>query len=127
MGIDAVRARKVLAGVRLVNGLLALLAPRFLLRRLGTDPDRDPSGIYPFRLFGIRTVIIGADLLLLTGEESRRAGRLAVLIHACDTASAATCLVKGYLPRRAGVAATLVSGVNTALAVIAARDQTGST
>jgi hypothetical protein len=119
--IDAVRARKVLAGVRLVNGGLALLAPQFLLRRLGTDPDRDPSGIYPFRMFGIRTVLIGADLLLLTGEESRRATKLAVVIHATDTASAATCLVKGYLPRRAGVVATLISSANTVLAVIAAR------
>jgi hypothetical protein len=120
--IDAVRARKVLAGVRLANGAMALLAPRFLLRRLGTDPDRDPSGIYPFRMFGIRTVLIGADLLLLTGEESRRASKLAVVIHATDTASAATCLVKGYLPRRAGIVATLISSVNTVLAVIAARD-----
>jgi hypothetical protein len=111
----------VLAGVRLLNGGLALLAPQVLLRRLGTDPEKDPSGIYPFRLFGIRTVLIGADLLLLTGEESRRATKLAVVIHATDTASAATCLVKGYLPRRAGVVASLVSGVNTVLAVIAAR------
>jgi hypothetical protein len=120
--IDAARARQLLAGVRLVNGGLALFAPQFLLRRLGTDPDRDPSGIYPFRMFGIRTVLIGADLLLLTGEQSRRASRLAVVIHASDTASAATCLVKGYLPRRVGVVATLISSVNTVLAVIAARD-----
>jgi hypothetical protein len=121
MVIDAVRARRVLAVVRLVNGGLGLLAPRVLLRRLGTDPDRDPSGIYPFRMFGIRTLLIGADLLLLTGEESRRATKMAVVIHATDTASAATCLVKGSLPRRAGIVATLISGVNTALAVIAAR------
>ena len=121
MVIDAARARKVLGVVRLVNGGLALLAPQFLLRRLGTDPERDPSGIYPFRMFGIRTVLIGADLLLLSGEESRRASKLAVVIHATDTASAATCLVKGYLPKRAGVVATLISSVNTVLAVIAAR------
>lgn len=121
MVVDAARARKLLAAVRLVNGGLALLAPQLLLRRLGTDPDRDPSGIYPFRMFGIRTVLIGADLLLLTGEQSRRATRLAVVIHASDTVTAATCLVKGYLPRRAGVAATLISATNTGLAVIAAR------
>jgi hypothetical protein len=119
--IDAARARKVLAGIRIVNGGLALLAPQLLLRRLGTDPDSDPSGIYPFRMFGIRTVLIGADLLILTGEQSRRATQMAVVIHASDTATAATCLVKGYLPPKAGVAATLISGVNTALAVIAAR------
>lgn len=122
MVIDAAKARKLLAGIRLVNGALALVAPKFLLRRLGTDPNRDPSGIYPFRMFGIRTVLIGADLLLLTGEESKRASKLAVVIHATDTANAATCLVKGYLPRRAGIVATLISGVNTVLAVIAARD-----
>lgn len=126
MIIDATKARKLLAGIRLVNGLLALKAPKFLLRRLGTDADRDPSGIYPFRMFGIRTVLIGADLLLLTGEESRRATKLAVVIHATDTANAATCLLKGYLPRRAGVVATVISAVNTVLAVIAARgDQSG--
>jgi uncharacterized protein YjeT (DUF2065 family) len=120
--VDAARARKVLAVVRIVNGLLALLAPKFLLRRLGTDADHDPSGIYPFRMFGIRTVLIGADLLLLTGEESRRAGKLAVVIHASDTANAATCLVKGYLPRKAGIIATLISAGNTVLAVLATRD-----
>jgi hypothetical protein len=120
--IDGARARKALAAIRLVNGALALLTPRLLIRRLGTDPDRDPSAIYPFRMFGVRTVIIGADLLLLTGEEQKRATKLAVLIHATDTATAATCLVKGYLPRRAGIMATAISGLNTVLALIAAKD-----
>jgi hypothetical protein len=120
--IDGARARKALAAIRLVNGALALLTPRLLIRRLGTDPDRDPSAIYPFKMFGVRTVIIGADLLLLTGEEQKRATKLAVLIHATDTATAATCLVKGYLPRKAGIMATAISGLNTVLALIAARD-----
>jgi hypothetical protein len=30
--------------------------------------------------------------------------------------------VKGYLPRKAGIVATAISGVNTVLAVIAAKD-----
>lgn len=123
MLIDGERARRTLAAIRLLNGALALVAPRLLIRRLGTDPDRDPSAIYPFRMFGVRTVIIGADLLLLTGEEQRRATRLAMLIHATDTATAATCLIKGYLPRKAGVIATAVSSLNTILAVIAARTE----
>ena len=122
MLIDADRARQKLAAIRLINGALALFAPRFLIRRLGTDPDVDPSAIYPFRMFGVRTLIIGTDLLLLTGEEQKRASKLAVLIHATDTASAATCLVKGYLPRKAGIVATAISGLNTVLAVIAAKD-----
>lgn len=121
MAIDGRRARQALGAIRLVNGALALFAPRFLIRRLGTDPDLDPSAVYPFRMFGVRTLLIGADLLLLTGEESRRATRLAVVIHATDTASAATCLVKGYLPRKAGIVATAISSLNTVLAVIAAR------
>jgi hypothetical protein len=120
--ISGVQARQKLAAIRLINGALALFAPRFLIRQLGTDPDVDPSAIYPFRMFGIRTLIIGTDLLLLTGEEQKRATKLAVLIHATDTASAATCLVKGYLPRKAGIVATAISAVNTALAVIAAKD-----
>jgi hypothetical protein len=120
--IDGERARKTLAAIRLFNGALALAAPRVLIRRLGTDPDLDPSAVYPFRMFGVRTVIIGADLLVLTGEEQRRATKLAVLIHATDTVSAANCLIKGYLPRKAGLMATAISGLNTALAVIAARD-----
>ena len=121
MAIDGRRARQALGAIRLVNGALALFAPRFLIRRLGTEPDRDPSAVYPVRMFGVRTLLIGADLLLLTGEESRRATRLAVVIHATDTASAATCLVKGYLPRKAGIVATAISSLNTVLAVIAAR------
>lgn len=121
MVVDAARARQMLAVVRIVNGALALLAPKFLLRRLGTDAEQDPSAIYPFRMFGIRTVLIGADLLLLTGEESRRASRIAVVIHATDTANAATCLVKGYLPRKAGIMSTLISAGNTVLAVLATR------
>jgi hypothetical protein len=120
--ISGDQARQKLAAIRLINGALALFAPRFLIRRLGTDPDVDPSAIYPFRMFGIRTLIIGADLLMLTGEEQRRATKMAVLIHATDTASAATCLVKGYLPRKAGIVATAISGLNTVLAVIAARE-----
>lgn len=124
MVIDGARARQTLAFVRIVNGGLALFAPKFLLQRLGTDAEQDPSGIYPFRMFGIRTLLIGADLLLLTGEEQRRATRLAVLIHASDTASAATCLLRGYLPKRVGVLTTAISAGNTVLAVVAARDQT---
>ena len=56
-------------------------------------------------MFGIRTIIIGLDLLLLTGEELRRAEKLAVVIHASDTLSAAATTVRGDLPRRQGLVA----------------------
>jgi hypothetical protein len=122
MAIDPALARKTLAGVRLVNGTLGLLAPTFLLKRLGADPDVDGSGVYPFRMFGIRTVLLGADLLLLDGEDRRRAARMAVVIHASDTLSAACAGHRGHLPRRVAVLATAISATNTALAVIAMRD-----
>jgi hypothetical protein len=112
-------ARQALAAIRIVNGAAALVAPRFMLRRLGVDPRVEPSGVYPFRMFGIRTVLIGADLLVLSGAELRRADQFAVLIHATDTVSAATTGFTHALPRRAAITATLVSATNTALAVVA--------
>ena len=115
-------ARKALAAVRLFNGTAGLLAPRLLLQRLGTDPAVDRSGFYPFRMFGIRTILLGADLLFLSGEQRRRATRLAVLIHATDTISAATAGVRGDLPRKAAVVATAISAGNTALAIAATRE-----
>ena len=115
-------ARQVLAAVRIVNGALGLFAPRFLLRRLAVDPERDRSGVYPFRMFGVRTIVLGAELLLVDGEERRRATRLAVLIHATDTLSAITAGIRGDLPRRAAVTATLVSAGNTVLAILSTRE-----
>ena len=122
MGFDPAAPRKVLAAIRIFNGTAALLAPEFLLRRLGTDLSRDRSGVYPFRMFGIRTILIGADLLVLQGEQRRRATQLAVLIHASDTVAAATAGLRGDLPRKAAATTTLISAVNTVLAVLATRE-----
>lgn len=112
-------ARKALAAIRIFNGTAGLLAPEMVLGRLGVDTTNDRSGTYPFRMFGIRTILIGLDLLLLTGEDLRRAERLAVLIHATDTMSAAVTAVRGDLPRKQGVVATVISAVNTVLALVA--------
>jgi len=95
------------------------LAPEALLGRLGVDTAKDRSGTYPFRMFGIRTILIGLDLLLLTGDELRRAEKLAVLIHASDMILAGITTVHGDLPRKQGLVATAISAVNTGLAVIA--------
>lgn len=114
-------ARKALAAVRIVMGAAGLVAPELMLRRLGVNTTLDRSGTYPFRMFGIRTVLIGADLLLLQGNDLRRASRFAVVIHATDTISAATTGIRGDLPRRQAIMATSISAVNTALAVAALR------
>jgi hypothetical protein len=119
--INSDRAGRALAIVRLFNGSAALLAPELMLRRLGTDPRHDPSGIYPLRMFGIRTVLIGVQLLASRGEARRHAARIGILIHASDTIAAATGGLRGQLPRRAALVTTLISSVNTALAVVASR------
>ncbi|WP_286175187.1 hypothetical protein [Mycobacterium sp. DL99] len=111
-------ARTALAVIRIINGATALVAPERLLTRLGVDTTHDHSASYPFRMFGIRTVLIGLDLLLLRGSELRRAENLAVLIHATDTLSAAVTTARGDLPRRHGVTATAISAINTALAIV---------
>jgi hypothetical protein len=119
--LGPVAARKALATIRIVNGALALVAPEVLMGRLGVDTSRDRSGSYPFRMFGIRTVLIGADLLLLSGAELRRAERLALLIHASDTVSASVTTLRGDLQLKHGLVATAISATNTVLAVAALR------
>ena len=120
--ITSQRARTVLATIRLINGILGFVAPMVLLRRLGFDQTSGRAGVYPFRMFGIRTILIGADLLLLEGEQRQRATRFAVVIHAADTISAASAGLSGDLPRKAAVMTTALSAGNTVLAVLALGD-----
>jgi len=106
--------------IRFVNGILALLAPGFLARRLGVRPESQPAMLYVFRMFGIRTVLIALDLWLRPTER-RRALRQGILIHASDTTAALMAGLFGQLPARSAATATLISATNTALAIVAAR------
>jgi hypothetical protein len=121
VGIDAVRrrraARYALAGVRLVNGTLGLVAPGFLSHRLEPEVDPHPATIYAFRMFGVRTVVLGVVLLRREGAELERELRHAVLIHASDTATAASLAASGRLSRRTGAMITAISATNVALAL----------
>jgi hypothetical protein len=114
-------ARRTLAAVRIFNGTVALVAPSLLVRRLGAEPEASPAATYAFRLFGIRTVLIGADLL--SGEVATRdlAVRRAPFIHATDTVTAAALAYQRRLPRRAAVLITSMSAMNVALALAAKR------
>lgn len=106
-----------LAGIRLFNGAAGLLAPDLLIRRL--DPDRrppSPAAVYAFRLFGIRTILLGLDLLTNRDERLRADLRDGVLIHGSDTATAATLGLSGRLPPRTAALTTLISAANTVLA-----------
>jgi hypothetical protein len=112
-------ARIALAGIRIFNGTAGLAAPRAFARRLGTDADADGAAVHIARMFGIRTILIGVDLLSSDPEVRRHAQRLALLIHASDTVSAAAAGVSRRLPVRSAVFATGISALNVALAVMA--------
>ena len=114
-------ARIALAAIRLVNGTMALLTPEMMLRRLGADPAGNQVAIYPLRMFGIRTVVLGVDLL--AGGSVQKKGRVGVVIHATDAASAITAGLRRQLPGRVALVAAGISLTNTALAAIIARPE----
>ena len=112
-------ARIALAAIRLFNGAAALFAPTWVARQLGGDPNSNPAAIYVLRLFGVRTIVVGIELLV--PDEGLRAStlRYAIPIHASDTFSAALAGIQGQLPPRASIMLTVISGINTALAIFA--------
>ncbi len=121
MGETGAIARPILATIRIANGVLGLVYPNFLIRRLGGNPAVQTLAPYPFRMFGIRTVLLGTDLLLLRGEQLKRATRIAVVIHASDTLCAALGGIRREVPPRVAVSTTSISAVNTGLALLAWR------
>src|SRR6266568_2614199 len=113
-------ARILLAGIRLFNGALALFAPTLLARQLGGgDANSNRAALYVLRLFGVRTIVVGIELLVPDAEVRASALRYAIPIHASDTFSAALAGIQGQLPRRASIMLTVISGINTALAIFA--------
>jgi hypothetical protein len=113
-----VRARQLLAVIRIANGAAAVLVPGKLSRRLGVDPVEHPAMVYTLRMFGTRTVLNGLDLL----EGKPGAVRTAPLVHATDTAAAALAAASGKLPRRTGLLITVISSLNTVLALRSRRE-----
>jgi len=112
-------ARITLSAIRLFNGITTLFAPAALLRRLGVDPEGNRAAIYALRMFGVRTVLIGAQLLLRNRGLRAHSLRVAPVIHVLDAAAAMIAGAHGQLPRRAATTAALISTINTVLAVVA--------
>jgi hypothetical protein len=123
MPLSRDHARLALATIRLVNGTLALLAPNTLLRRLGADPDVSKVAIYPTRMFGVRTIVLGVQLLI--DAPSPEADRFGVVIHATDAATAIAAGVRRQLPPRVAVMTAGISLTNTALALVIAWPEIG--
>ncbi|HLZ08759.1 MAG TPA: hypothetical protein VKT80_09250 [Chloroflexota bacterium] len=111
-------AWKALAFIRLVNGVLALFAPSWLAGRIGVDPEKQPAVLYVFRMFGIRTILIGADLWLNPAGRARAVSQ-AVVIHGSDTTAALIAFAFGQLPTRSALTAVAISAFNFSLAVYA--------
>lgn len=114
-------ARVLLACIRLFNGLAALLVPHMLLKRLGVDTDGNPAALYMARMFGIRTVLIGIDLLVQKRDRRAQALQEAVVIHASDTLAAVLASKTGKLPPPMDRVIVVISAINTALALYASR------
>ena len=82
LALSLVAARYALGGIRILNGALGLLTPAVIIRRFGDkNPERNAAALYGLRLFGVRTIVLGADLFLLRRRELDGAIRSAVLIH----------------------------------------------
>jgi len=122
LAMDRLRepARILLACIRLAMGLLALLVPGFLAQRIGVDPQTNPGVLYVWRMFGIRTVLVGAELLMQSGDRRAEALRRAVGIHASDTLAAVLAARSANFPRQ-GRVIVWISALNTVLAIIANR------
>ena len=116
-------ARIALACIRIFNGTAALAAPRRFSRRLGKDADAEGSAVHIARMFGIRTILIGVDLLSPDPGIRRHAQKVALMIHVSDTISAASAGLSRQLPVRSAVFATGISAVNVVLAAIAGSER----
>lgn len=113
-------ARYALGGVRIIAGTTGLLAPAMIISRFGDgNPAANPAAIYGLRLFGIRTVFIGLDLIRLHGRDLDRALRAAPIIHASDTATVLALQRNKQLSPERARPLLLISGLNTVLAVTA--------
>lgn len=114
-------ARYVLGAVRLFNGAAALFATRPFAKRLGVDADTSPVAVYALRLFGVRTIYIGAELIFARGDHLRDAVSIAPAIHVSDTVSAVLTGVGGQLPRKSAWTAVAISAFNVLLSLLAWR------
>lgn len=117
------RALHLLAAVRIINGAIGLVAPQLLIKRFDADRPTSPAAIYAFRLFGIRTILLGVDLLVGSEADVRRAVRQGVVIHVSDLATVVALGLQKKIPPRTAVMTALISGTNVTSALTAMRSE----
>lgn len=118
LGAAGPKARYALALIRIVNGAIALVAPSIIVKRFGETPGESAAATYGLRLFGVRTVLIGVDLVTQRGPALRHTTGQAVVIHLSDTLTAGGLGISGRLRPRMAIPLTLISAINTVLAII---------
>lgn len=118
-------ARTTLGLIRLATGALGLFLPERLIGRIDPVEPASPAAVYAFRLFGVRTILIGRDLVVGGAAVRAKAVGEAPLIHAVDTATATLLTVTGRVPLRSGAPLIAISAVNTLLAFRARRGARG--
>lgn len=118
LAVAGSKTRRALAVIRIVNGAIALVAPSVIVKRFGEIPGESTAAIYGLRLFGVRTVLIGADLVTQRGPSLLHVTRHAVVIHAADTMTVAGLVLFGRLRPRTAIPLALISATNTVLATI---------
>ena len=106
------------AAIALAVGVTAAFAPRVLARGYGL-PQAEMTGSAQFgwRLFGVRTAIIGAAAF--TG--SHQARRVIVPVQILDQTIFAAALLPGSIPRRTAILAISTSATIIAGALLADR------
>jgi uncharacterized membrane protein len=112
------KARYVLATIRVANGIAALVAPAIIVKRCGEVPGQSVAAVYGLRMFGIRTVLIGADLVTQGGQSLQHTTIQAVVIHATDTINVAGLAASGRLRPRFAIPLIAISATNTVLATL---------
>jgi hypothetical protein len=112
-------ARLLLALIRGLNGLTALLVPTLLLRRMGLNPRANGAAVYFMHMFGVRTAVIAGELLLPPGPVRAHAVRVAAYIHTSDAICAVLVALQGQLPPRIARTTVVISGLNAVLAWLA--------
>jgi hypothetical protein len=77
-----------LAGLRVVIGLAALVAPRLASKLFGLDAEANPQAPYLARLFGVRDIALGIGALTSSGEARKKWVTLGIGVDATDAVSA---------------------------------------
>ena len=112
----AERPWQAAASAAVVVGLAAVLAPARLAAGLGLQAP-DGSARLAWRLFGIRTAVVGAGI----GRGSSHARAVLLPVQALDQAAFVAAGVSGAVPQRSAAAMCAVSWVLVLLGVAGRR------